>query len=1379
VNDRQPAVDTPGNPLEYVEAVCSTFRQSWIQSRPARIEDLLASSEAASAAHVLRNLLHIEIEARRRMKQSPTSAEYIRRFPQFAQLVRDAFFESTMLSLAELQHDSSGVVDPSAAADSAADAGERTVSSAFPAANRLGDYRLLRELGRGGFGIVYAAQHLRRQEIVALKTLPLGAQRHGQDDAERLHKFRREFRSLADINHPNLVGMHTLDVDGNQWFFTMDLIDGVDFVSYVRPDGELDESRLRSVLPQLAGGIMALHARHIIHRDLKPSNVLVDARGKVVILDFGMVAELDEAGDHTQSLHSGRFVGTPLYAAPEQLFGQRSAASDWYALGVMLFQALTKNRPFQGSIAEILQQKQQQAAPRLAGQPGLPSDLVELTDRLLDRAPDQRPDVLEIAKVLGVASGETPTETFLEEGNPPKFGRDQSLIGRERQRAELQQAKRQFMATRQPLVVSITGRSGEGKTSLAEAFLTPVRQQREMLVLAGRCYDRESVPFKAIDCLIDALVAFLRGTPGDHVQAYIPDDMPMLAQLFPVLRRVEAINALPSSHIANLDGKQVRDRGFAALRQMLIRISQRLPIAIFVDDLQWGDADSAGVLYRLLAPPEAPAVLLLGTYRSDEVAESPFLQQWEVLNGTGEAAITQREIAVGPLSEPQCVAMVVARTGIDNESIRSQAVRLYRDTGGNPYFIEQLIECFDPEAGTFTPAPLQEVLARRLRKLPAEAKSLLQVIAVFGQAMPIDEAFAVLGQEKPSFATLTHMRSERLVRLLGGDEQRTVDTYHDKIRETVITELGDDARRAWHLRIGETIEQIFQVDFTLLQASIVSAFPTPQEAALTPQRVFDLAYHFHSADMGDRAFLYSLLAAEKSKQQYALEIATDHFVVSRRYETLAMKTMRYRTALGLGQTRILAGRFELAAQALLESAKLADNSMQSACVETGLAEIDYKSGILKDSISKYEHALRLLGVMVPRTSFGFGAALLWELSVMASRSLLPGGRRTPPTDQRTNPSQFVRTLYQTVFPYCFANSLRMLWCAFKGLNQADRIEDPASKAWLYQLSIGVSLAFGKRTVTDRRLAESLEIARRLNNTTLEAAAIRMLGFHQLGVGQFSQAVESLQAASRLFETKVPDYWQRVLSRTWIATALLRLGQLDRSATLAREMFDVSVRGGQDRAAVFALDAWTQSTAGNLPFDELRSCVQLHDDIYVSGIQLAVAEAIWHLRHARTREAVASAEDAVQRMRRSGAIHWWTTPALTMLARTLREHAATLSGVDEPAAGTYRRRALRAARWSARVNRWLSFENPSALRELSLAYAANGKLRIALNAARSSVNVAQSQDARYELAQSRMVVAELSEKLGISGADQLLRDATKELWPFKEVIERAVAETVRP
>ena len=446
-------------------------------------------------------------------------------------------------------------------------------------------------------------------------------------DADRLHKFRREFRALSETNHPHLVGMQMLEYDDQEelWFFTMELVEGTDFLSHVRPDGKLKENRLRHALPQLVSGISALHARHIVHRDLKPSNVMVDHNGRVVILDFGLVVELQRRLGETISQSSGQFAGTLRYAAPEQLSGQRQAAVDWYAVGVMVYEALTGQPPFDGTTADLIVQKQTLEAPKLTGRPDLPDDLSSIVDQLLSRDPDERPVGSAIASTLSsvipLSTTESEDLTALPNTEEPNI----PLVGRETQLAQLDAARAQWLDQRRPTTVLVSGLSGEGKTTLIDKFLQPLRQEGKTLVLSGRCYDRESVPYKAIDGLIDALSGWLMRRTRDDVANWLPEDIGMLAQLFPVMRRVKEIAELDLTLIQRLDPKQTRQRAFGALKQLLVRICDSTPLVMFIDDLQWGDADSADALMALMSQPNPPAVLLLAGFRRDEAAESGVL----------------------------------------------------------------------------------------------------------------------------------------------------------------------------------------------------------------------------------------------------------------------------------------------------------------------------------------------------------------------------------------------------------------------------------------------------------------------------------------------------------------------------------------------------------------------------------------------------------------------------------------------------------------------------------------------------------------------------------------------------------------------------------
>jgi serine/threonine protein kinase len=203
-----------------------------------------------------------------------------------------------------------------------------------------------------------------------------------------LYSFKQEFRSLTGVVHPNLVTLYELFQEGDGFYLSMEFIEGVGFLDYVRQPVSNPE-RLRAVLRQVTAGLTAIHAAGKLHRDLKPSNLMVDHNGRAVILDFGLVSEVEREhfGVQTEMLMGG----TPGYLPPEQATGILSPAGDWYSLGVILFEALTGELPFAGTQAEVVDLLLE----------GCPEDLARLCQALLFSDPDARPAGAEIMKLLG------------------------------------------------------------------------------------------------------------------------------------------------------------------------------------------------------------------------------------------------------------------------------------------------------------------------------------------------------------------------------------------------------------------------------------------------------------------------------------------------------------------------------------------------------------------------------------------------------------------------------------------------------------------------------------------------------------------------------------------------------------------------------------------------------------------------------------------------------------------------------------------------------------------------------------------------------------------------------------------------------------------
>ncbi|HLM73547.1 MAG TPA: AAA family ATPase, partial [Polyangiaceae bacterium] len=509
------------------------------------------------------------------------------------------------------------------------------------------------------------------------------------------------------------------------------------------PPCTADIPRLSAALRQLVLAVSALHEAGKLHLDLKPSNVLVRTDGHIVVLDFGLARDatpdLAEAPDRADEPPAG----TPAFMAPEQARGERpTAAADWYAVGVMLYQALTGELPFSGDLHTILALKQHaDPTPPSARSSGVPGALDSLCLALLRRDPERRATGVEILRALGDVEGSL--------WSPAR--KRAPFIGREK---ELQALRDAFEETRRgrSVAVYIRGLSGMGKTALAKHFLSELTAvspaSAPALVLTGRCYERELVPFKAVDSIIDALAARLGKLPASDAKALLPHDIQALVRLFPAFEKVVAdvhAEALPPT---TLDPQELRAQGFRVLKELLFSLALRAPLALFIDDLQWGDGDSAKLLLELFAPPDPPALLLLATYRAEEEKTSPFLRALfgaiEATEGALGAAVV-RFVDVGTLPPEKVQELARTLLRMPDERASALAEVVAREAEGSPFFAGELVRHFEeralegeegvfdqgaePATGAVTTAPaLIELLHQRLDRLPAEARCALEVI---------------------------------------------------------------------------------------------------------------------------------------------------------------------------------------------------------------------------------------------------------------------------------------------------------------------------------------------------------------------------------------------------------------------------------------------------------------------------------------------------------------------------------------------------------------------------------------------------------------------------------------------------------------------------
>lgn len=1098
-----------------IDGVLLQFELAAKAGQQVAIADWLERYPELNRPALLEALLFAEWGLRRKRRDAYSMEEYLHRMQADRETIERAWREFHAADAHSLSY---------LTIDLAAGTADRN-ASAIPVS--LGRFREVQRLGSGGMGMVFTAFDPERNTRVALKTIK-------HVGGEAVYRFKREFRALADIAHPNLCPLYELLMIDGVWFITMPYIEGLDLVRHVRSlapappssnadasphsvlpptktdpslaetedqkqpstlRGEFfldpserdvpapqdnrssnhrphlselcDERNVRDVFAQITRGMMALHQSGRLHRDLKPANVILDRDGHALVLDFGLVAEAprhhpaedeteaqtpreglphsnaravpkDSLGTeiHVSELHMSQTIeGTPQYMAPEQAMGlaDLTPACDWYALGVMLFEVLTGDRPFVGTRLEVVEQKKRYDAPHPDEKvAGIPSDLSDLCIRLLHRDPKMRPNGNEILQVMTGCSDAQAASGWLDQRLP--------FVGREHLLSDLD-AVTQRVREGRPAIVRIHGRSGVGKSSIIQRFLDTFQHPRD-LVLRGRCYEQESVPYKALDGIMDALSTVLAAMSPGSRRRYLPSNAAELARVFEVLQRIPEFSN-EASQLPVSEPGELRRRAMTGFRELLSRLSKGYRILLSVDDFQWGDVESADILLDLFCQSDPPDVMLLISYRDEYESTSDCLIKWLKTEPRAAAATEILDMPIGPLTDDEAASLASELLPKDLEHRDAYLTAIVRESSGNPFFVIEL--ALAAAQGRGLPMQTQgerqrildEVLWNRIQELPSDAQQLLQTIAVAGQPTRMDVVYEASGFSIRDPKILTRLRIDRLVRSSGPNLTSELEAYHDRIRETVVSHLPAPVKLQHHRALAESLER------------------KPGTDAET------LAVHFLGAEMPERAGHYFAIAADKAAESLAFDHAAGLY-----RQALALLPLSPRESASmrarLGAALANAGRGE---QAAIEYASAAESSHS-------VDQLDLKrksayqfciSGHVEKGKAAMQQLLQSVGLSMPESTASTIASLLWHRSALYWRGLR--------VDLRPEASVPKKLLEQ----------VDLAWSAAAGVSMFELI----SGCRLATINLRLSLQAGE----PRRLVRSLcwEAVQRINAGGAEVA----------------------------------------------------------------------------------------------------------------------------------------------------------------------------------------------------------------------------------------------------------------------------------------------------
>jgi tetratricopeptide (TPR) repeat protein len=799
--------------------------------------------------------------------------------------------------------------------------------------------------------------------------------------------------------------------------------------------------------------------------------------------------------------------------------------------------------PFEGAALQVMLRKQNEnPAPPSAVAVGVPEDLDALCNALLRFTPRERPTGGAVIRQLGGAQGKARMTGSASRTLTPPF------VGRAQEMDVLAVALRDSRT--EGLSVTIEGESGVGKSRLVRRFCERLAlEDPQAVALSGRCYESESVPYKAFDGVVDALARLLARLPDAQARELVPTRPAPLVQVFPVLRRVPAIADLVRTAPVQLDPFELRSRAFAALRDMLVRLGDRRSLVVVIDDAQWADHDSLALLSELTRPPEPPRMLLVATIRTAGAGgsrgkrgklRSTTLERLTETMGAGT-----RKIVLEPLSSEESRALVTEvaeRAGAVNPA-PADVEAIATEAAGYPLFIDVLARQGLSSEGKLRPAKrLDEALVAQVDALDEDARKVVEFVAVAGEPLAQRVIGRAVDLSPDVFVrTVQRLRVGRLVATAGVRDGDRIEPYHDKIAVAISSRMTPK-RRA---KISRAIARALEVD------------PEADPEAL--------ARHWWEAGDPDQASLCSVRAGDRAASALAFDRAAGFYEQavllaneSVDPEVTGVLRGRRKLLLKLAESLANAGRGKRAADVFKRAAEGAPKA-EALDLRRRAADQLLRSGHLDEGASALERVLADVGIGLPRTPLGAMVYYVFFWLLLLLRGLSYRARDN--TELSSEALVRADACWSAAFGLMPSESLRAAAIQARSMMVALKLGDPyrialVMSAWCWSVATGGGEA---RQQIEKLLKRAADAAERSGELHAHAWVVASRGAAGYLRGNWRDGLRELDRARDMLAQCVGTVWE-IDSTFWFAiNCLAQLGDLrdlaQRSSSYLREAGD--------------------------------------------------------------------------------------------------------------------------------------------------------------------------------------------------------------------------------
>ncbi len=1209
-------------------------------------------------------------------------------------------------------------------------------------------YRITEAIGEGGISTVYrAVDEAENGAVVAIKLLKEAI---ASKRIEDIIRFQAEAVTVSRLEHPSVIRIHDTGEHEGRHYLVMDLVDGRSLAAIMAADDPPTVGEAVFIVRTIAQALDYIHSSGVIHRDIKPGNILVP-RGenghdfaRLVIIDFGLA----QMKDLSALYRSDEVAGTFGYMAPEQCGVIKRAVderSDLYSLGILFYHLVTRRMPFTGDTVSALihQHIARLPEPPRAIDDTIPPVLEQVICKLIAKEPERRYQsarglLADLDRFLGGR------DDFVLGTNDriSRLNYRTVLVGREKEYDALV-ARYTGVMRGTGSVCLVGGEAGRGKSRLIEELCTYVRGMNG-LYIDGKCFSGANKP--PFGPLKEAANVYLRFFGKYSALRQESIRTRLRAALDPLSEIVTQFNPPCAALIGAgetpvpLDPEKEAARFLSVVARFFRTLGEiERGLVIVLDDLQWCDEGTIAVLLEIIQGIDQAPLLVVGTYRDNEIAPEGPLARF--IRQAGERSLPVHDIRLELFDRARMRQFVEGLLFDTGPAIGGIADLVLSKSGGNPFFaIEILKQLVDEKAlvpgahgwsvdravledAQIAPTIL-DILLKRIATLPPDDIALLSYASVIGRKFEIEILFRLMpAYSIPAIVSIV----DRAVRLQLLEEDRNdrgkIIFVHDRIREAFYQNIAAAELSALHGKIAATLEELH---------------PEPGDDAL-----FEIAHHWIAAGDREHSLRFAHPAGLRAMRRYANDEALKYFttvtaLLSESGDTdspLMLECLRH-----TADILLMTGRHDEAIALYTTLRARMGAKYEQAAVIRQISDAYWKKGDFPSCERTAAEGLSLLGERLPLGKIAVAAGTAVELCTHALHVLAPRlfVRRR---DSRSERHKLMIAYYHSLnWSYIYSDLLKFIRSILRMLNISQRRIGPSRELGL---SLGgyASLCmaiprFGRALTYHRR---SLAMRDELRDEPGLVESHQFIGYCYQWMGEYRKSIEHFEESLSRART-IGDMLLLNQSVNGLLQSYYYLSDYENGMTYLDEFFAVlerrkdlfSVLWGALYRTQYAVERGDYAGAESTATAALPLCTA--HGMWIQYCILNTELAGVYLEQGDTARAREHIETARRLFEKNNFMRHYTVHLYTRYAEVLIAEHLARAGTGRGSRGALRA-IRRACRTALRKTKSWPAHHAGALRESARAQALSGNHRAAGRLFQRSIDHAERIGRRHELARA--------------------------------------------